>query len=76
MFKAGLNFFVGKIGQQRNGNSAHCNNCKIGNAPMRNAVAIDCDLITGVDAEPVQTLLKLFYLLIGFIVRYRLSRHK
>ena len=76
MLQTGLDLFVGKIGQQRHGNGTHCNNCKIGDSPMRNAMAINCDLIAGIDAEVVQTLLKLFYLLIGFVVRDRFSRHK
>ena len=68
MLKTGLNLFVGKIGQQRYGNSAHRNNRKISDAPMRNTVAIDCHLIAVINTETIQNLLQLLDLLIGFIV--------
>ena len=76
MLQTGLDLFVGKIGQQRHGNGTHRNNRKIGDPPMRNAMTVDCNLIAGVNTETVQTLLQLLYLLTGFIVRNRFSRHK
>ena len=43
---------------------------------MGNAMTVDCNLIAGVNTETVQALLQLLYLLTGFIVRNRFSRHK